>query len=267
MTQSPMRTESAEAYVAMQQDLVHISGYLLKLTRDGKWQRRYAHAPSLMSAPVASGFSHHPDRWFETNGCFLTYYKSKKMTKLLAALNLPQAPAPRLPPLRRASRGRLARRRSARSSSSRTRRAKTRKTKASSSAYTSTTGTTCSRPSTPRRPRAGSRSSTSSRTTPTRTSRNPRTRRARTRRARSSTSRRAACGRASRAASTERPVLVAGATIRRDAPPAGAGFLSSEDRTPACPPGRARAKSRTAREGAAPRRATLRSSSISQRLM
>ena len=40
MTQSPMRTESAEAYVAMQQDLVHISGYLLKLTRDGKWQRR-----------------------------------------------------------------------------------------------------------------------------------------------------------------------------------------------------------------------------------
>ena len=85
-----MRTESAEAYVAMQQDLVHISGYLLKLTRDGKWQRRYAHAPSLMSAPGASGFSHHPDRWFETNGCFLTYYKSKKMEKLLAALNLPQ---------------------------------------------------------------------------------------------------------------------------------------------------------------------------------
>ena len=90
MTQSPMRTESAEAYVAMQQDLVHISGYLLKLTRDGKWQRRYAHAPSLMSAPGASGFSHRPDRWFETNGCFLTYYKSKKMEKLLAALNLPQ---------------------------------------------------------------------------------------------------------------------------------------------------------------------------------
>ena len=29
-------------------------------------------------------------RWFETNGNFLTYYKSKKMTKLLAALNLPQ---------------------------------------------------------------------------------------------------------------------------------------------------------------------------------
>ena len=30
------------------------------------------------------------DRWFETTGCFLTYYKSKRMTRLLAALNLPQ---------------------------------------------------------------------------------------------------------------------------------------------------------------------------------
>lgn len=70
-SQSPMRntaTDSTEAYVPMSQELVHISGYLLKLTRDGKWQRR----------------------WFETNGCFLTYYKSKKMEKLLAALNLPQ---------------------------------------------------------------------------------------------------------------------------------------------------------------------------------
>ena len=47
---------------------VHISGYLYKMTRDGRWQKR----------------------WFETNGNFLTYYKSKKMTKLLAALNLPQ---------------------------------------------------------------------------------------------------------------------------------------------------------------------------------
>lgn len=28
-------------------------GYLFKKTRDGKWQKR----------------------WFETNGCFLTYYK------------------------------------------------------------------------------------------------------------------------------------------------------------------------------------------------
>ena len=37
-------------------------------TRDGRWQKR----------------------WFETNGCFLTYYKNKKMAKLLAALNLPQ---------------------------------------------------------------------------------------------------------------------------------------------------------------------------------
>jgi len=45
-----------------------ISGYLHKKTRDGRWQKR----------------------WFETNGCFLTYYKSKKMTKLLAALDLVQ---------------------------------------------------------------------------------------------------------------------------------------------------------------------------------
>ncbi|RLN72357.1 hypothetical protein BBJ28_00016814 [Nothophytophthora sp. Chile5] len=42
-----------------------IRGYLFKKTRDGKWQKR----------------------WFETNGCFLTYYK------LLAALNLPQVGA------------------------------------------------------------------------------------------------------------------------------------------------------------------------------
>ena len=41
-------------------DAVHISGYLHKMTRDGRWQKR----------------------WFETNGNFLTYYKSKKMTKV-----------------------------------------------------------------------------------------------------------------------------------------------------------------------------------------
>ncbi|KAF0684290.1 Aste57867_23754 [Aphanomyces stellatus] len=45
----------------------HDLGYLLKKTRNGKWQKR----------------------WFETNGCFLTYYK-KQGQKLLAALNLPQ---------------------------------------------------------------------------------------------------------------------------------------------------------------------------------
>mmetsp|Transcript_30552 Transcript_30552/g.62372 ORF Transcript_30552/g.62372 Transcript_30552/m.62372 type:complete len:162 (-) Transcript_30552:280-765(-) len=47
---------------------IYVHGYLYKKTRDGRWQKR----------------------WFETNGCFLTYYKNKKMTKLLAALNLPQ---------------------------------------------------------------------------------------------------------------------------------------------------------------------------------
>lgn len=45
-----------------------ISGYLYKETKDGRWQRR----------------------WFETNGIYLTYYKSRKMEKLLAALSLPQ---------------------------------------------------------------------------------------------------------------------------------------------------------------------------------
>mmetsp|Transcript_24711 Transcript_24711/g.25343 ORF Transcript_24711/g.25343 Transcript_24711/m.25343 type:complete len:218 (+) Transcript_24711:59-712(+) len=47
-------------------DKNYISGYLLKKSKDGVWQKRY----------------------FETNGTFLTYYKSKKMTKLLAALNM-----------------------------------------------------------------------------------------------------------------------------------------------------------------------------------
>lgn len=69
-----MRSESTEAYVPMTQDVVHISGYLHKRTRDMRWQKR----------------------WFETNGCFLTYYKSRKMTKLLAALNLPQVGAIKL---------------------------------------------------------------------------------------------------------------------------------------------------------------------------
>ena len=45
-----------------------VSGFLLKKSTSGEWQRRY----------------------FESNGTFLTYYKSQKMTKLLAALSLPQ---------------------------------------------------------------------------------------------------------------------------------------------------------------------------------
>ena len=52
-------------------DKNHIAGYLLKKSKDGVWQKRY----------------------FETNGTFLTYYKSKKMTKLLAALNMPNVGA------------------------------------------------------------------------------------------------------------------------------------------------------------------------------
>ena len=60
--------KSDEACPPMANDIFYIQGYLYKKTRVGRWQKR----------------------WFETTGCFLTYYKSKKMTKLLAALNLPQ---------------------------------------------------------------------------------------------------------------------------------------------------------------------------------
>jgi hypothetical protein len=45
-----------------------MSGYLSKKTRDGRWQKRF----------------------FETHGYYLTYYKSKKKEKILAALGLPQ---------------------------------------------------------------------------------------------------------------------------------------------------------------------------------
>eukprot|EP01038_Epipyxis_sp_PR26KG_P008007 gene8007-10851_t len=62
-----MSSEINENYVP-QTDEAAISGYLYKKTRDGRWQKR----------------------WFETNGMYLTYYKSKKMEKLLAALSLPQ---------------------------------------------------------------------------------------------------------------------------------------------------------------------------------
>jgi PH domain len=65
-------TQSAEKLkvkmTARQSDEVSLSGYLYKKTRDGRWQKR----------------------WFETSGVYLTYYKSKKMEKLLAALSLPQ---------------------------------------------------------------------------------------------------------------------------------------------------------------------------------
>ena len=66
-----IRQGSTEAFRPMTEEVVRIHGYLHKLTRDGKWQKR----------------------WFETNGSFLTYYKSKRMTKLLAALSLPQCGA------------------------------------------------------------------------------------------------------------------------------------------------------------------------------
>lgn len=45
-----------------------MSGYLWKLSTRGYWQQRY----------------------FETNGSYLTYYKSEDMDKLMAAINMPQ---------------------------------------------------------------------------------------------------------------------------------------------------------------------------------
>lgn len=45
---------------------LQIRGYLLKKSKEGAWQKRF----------------------FETNGSYLTYYKTKRMTKLLAALSL-----------------------------------------------------------------------------------------------------------------------------------------------------------------------------------
>ena len=89
MTQSPMRTES-EAYVAMQQDLVH-----LRVLAQAGARRQMAAKVRPRPSPCPrrghrGSLTGPPDRWFETNGCFLTYYKSKKMEKLLAALNLPQ---------------------------------------------------------------------------------------------------------------------------------------------------------------------------------
>lgn len=47
---------------------VGLTGYLYKKTRNDTWQRRY----------------------FKTQGFYLTYYKNRKMEKLLAALSLPQ---------------------------------------------------------------------------------------------------------------------------------------------------------------------------------
>lgn len=52
----------------------NLAGYLHKKATSGEWQRRY----------------------FEINGSYLTYYKSQKMAKLLAALSIPQVGAIKL---------------------------------------------------------------------------------------------------------------------------------------------------------------------------
>mmetsp|Transcript_51717 Transcript_51717/g.75686 ORF Transcript_51717/g.75686 Transcript_51717/m.75686 type:complete len:170 (+) Transcript_51717:143-652(+) len=48
---------------------LYLSGFLDKRAKDGKWQKRF----------------------FETNGPFITYFKSKRKTKLLAAVRLSDA--------------------------------------------------------------------------------------------------------------------------------------------------------------------------------
>ncbi|CAH0478648.1 unnamed protein product [Peronospora belbahrii] len=68
MASSPLNKPSGSSTANFR--IEEIRGYLFKKTREGRWQKR----------------------WFETNGCFLTYYK-KQGQKLLAALNLPQVGA------------------------------------------------------------------------------------------------------------------------------------------------------------------------------
>lgn len=64
---SSRNNSAASDYVPHFEESI-LSGYLHKKTREGKWQKR----------------------WFEVNGIYLTYYKSKKKEKLLAALSLAQ---------------------------------------------------------------------------------------------------------------------------------------------------------------------------------
>jgi len=51
---------------------------------------RLAISKQLRITPLPHTLIQWQKRYFETNGSFLTYYKSQKMTKLLAALSLPQ---------------------------------------------------------------------------------------------------------------------------------------------------------------------------------
>jgi len=63
-----MASPTGGAAAAGAEALPQMSGYLLKKSQVGEWQRR----------------------WFETNGVFLLYYNNEKMTKLLAALSIPE---------------------------------------------------------------------------------------------------------------------------------------------------------------------------------
>ena len=64
------------------------SGYLSKKTRDGRWQKRWFETNGN-SNTNGSCLELSPQSSCST-GLYLTYYKSRKMEKLLAALSLPQ---------------------------------------------------------------------------------------------------------------------------------------------------------------------------------
>lgn len=65
------RSDSIDTSSDQNSSLILLSGYLYKKSQSGNWQRRY----------------------FETNGSHLAYYKTHKMTKLLAAVSMPQVGA------------------------------------------------------------------------------------------------------------------------------------------------------------------------------
>jgi hypothetical protein len=70
-TDSPMGGPASVSFDSRRSSVIPelaLSGYLYKKTRENKWQKRY----------------------FETQQFYLTYYKNRKMEKLLAALHLPQ---------------------------------------------------------------------------------------------------------------------------------------------------------------------------------
>lgn len=67
-SRSPSLNSKLDSTMSMPLESYSLSGYLYKKSTAGEWQKRF----------------------FEVNGSYLTYYKTDKMTKLLAAINIPQ---------------------------------------------------------------------------------------------------------------------------------------------------------------------------------